>query len=59
MAIGVVVVPSTPMLRVTSTAWLKSSQSEAGVELGIVAVALMSMPMLRATVAARDSGTAV
>ena len=48
-AIGVVVVPSMPMLRVINTAWLVSSQGEAGAEPGIAAVGLMSMPMPRTT----------
>jgi len=37
------------MLRVINTAWLVSSQGEAGAEPGIAAVGLMSMPMPRTT----------
>ncbi len=59
MAIGVVVVPSMPMLRVTNTVWPVSSQREAGVELGIAPVALMSMPMLRTTFVTREFGSSV
>lgn len=57
--IGVVVVPSMPMLRVTNTVWLASSQDEAGVELGIAPVALMSMPTLRTTFVRREFGSLV
>ena len=59
MTIGVVIVPSIPTLRVTNKVWLVSSQGEAGVELGIAAVGLMSMPIPRTTVVTREFGSPV
>ena len=59
VVIGVAVVPSTPMLRVNNTVWLLALQGEAGVELGIAPVALMSMPMPRMTFVTREFGSPV
>lgn len=59
MTIGVVIVPSIPTLRVTNKVWLVSSQGEAGVELGIAAAGLMSMPMPRTPFVTREFGSPV
>jgi hypothetical protein len=57
VAIGVVVVLSMPMLRVINTAWLVSSQREADIKLGIVAVGLTSTPTLPTTFVTTEFGS--
>lgn len=59
MATGVAVVPSTPMLRVNNTVWLAALQGDAGVELEIAPVALMSVPMPRMTFVTNEFGSPV